>query len=68
MSDQLGNRLEYFDDTLYLCRTGHDNVSHTRMTISFLYFLSYLPLMVKGTMPSILNTVGNIFMSIYGSV
>ena len=24
--------LEYFDDTSQLCRTGHDDVSHTRMT------------------------------------
>ena len=39
--------------------------------LSFLYFLSYLPLMVKATMPSIfsiLNTVRNIFMRLYGSV
>ena len=35
---------------------------------SFLYFLSYLPLMVKATMPSILNSVRNIFMRLYGSV
>ena len=27
----LESRLEYFDDTLYLCRTGHADVSHTRM-------------------------------------
>ena len=37
--------------------------------LSFLYFLSYLPLMVKATVPSILNTVRNIFMRLYnGSV
>ena len=36
--------------------------------LSFLYFLSYLPLIVKATMPSILNTVRNIFMRLYGSV
>ena len=100
-------------ETSQLCRTGHDDVSLTRMTtlifilslvispwwfqmqfcvcsvtwkpfgkivmilhiyveqvmmmcrvqewqLSFLYFLSYLPLIVKATMPSILNTIRNI--------
>ena len=36
--------------------------------LSFLYFLSYFPLIVKATMPSILNTVRNIFMRLYGIV
>ena len=36
--------------------------------LSFLYFLSYLPLFVKGTMTSILNTVRNITMRLYSSV
>ena len=36
--------------------------------LSPLYFLSYLPLMVKATMLSILNTVRNIFMKLYGSI
>ena len=41
----------------------------TLLTAEFwLYFLSYLSLMVKATMPSILNTVRNIFMRLYGSV
>ena len=35
---------------------------------SFLYFLHYLPFMVKATMSFILNTVKNIFMTLYGSV
>ena len=43
-------------------------MSHTRKTTLILYFLSDLPLMVKATMPSILNPVRNIFMRLYGSV
>ena len=43
-------------------------MSRTRMTTLILYFLSYLPLMVKATMSSILNTVRNIFMRLFGSV
>ena len=43
-------------------------MSGTRMTTLLSYFLSYLPLMVKATMPSILNTIRNIFMRLYGSV
>ena len=64
----LKNRLEYNHDTSQLCRTGHDNVSHTRMTTLIIYFLSYLTLMLKATMPFIWNTVRNIFMRLYGSV
>ena len=65
---KLENRLKYNHDTLQLCRTGRGNVSHTRMTTLILYFLSYLHLMVKTTMPSTLNTNKNIFMRPYGSV
>ena len=112
--------MEYNHDTSHLFRTGHDDVSHTRMTtwlsyflsyfplmvsdailctlrnlktlwniimilhsyldkvimmchvqewqLSFLFFLRYLTLMVEATMPSILNTIRNIFMRLYGSV
>ena len=35
---------------------------------SFLTFLRYLPLVVKATMPSILNNMRNIFMGLNGSV
>ena len=38
------------------------------MTALFLYLLSYLHLMVKATIPSILNTVRNISIRLYGSV
>ena len=53
---------------LQICRTGHDTVSCIRMTTLILYFLSYLPLMVKATMLSVLNTIRNIFMRLYDSV
>ena len=44
-------------------------MSHVQeLQLSPLYFLSYLPLIVKATMPSILNTVRNIFMRLYGTV
>ena len=36
--------------------------------VSSLYFLSYLPMMVKAIMPTILNTVRYIFMRLYGCV
>ena len=65
---QLENCFEYNHDTSQLYRTDHDDVSRTRMTSLILYFLSYLPLMVKATTPSVLNTVRNIFMRLYGSV
>ena len=32
IQQQLEYALEYFDDTSQLCRTGHDDVSRTRMT------------------------------------
>ena len=47
--------LEYNHDTSQLRRTGHGDVSRIRMKPSFKYFLSYLPLMDKATMPSSLN-------------
>ena len=31
-ASKLKNRFEYFDDTLQLYGTGHDDVSHTKMT------------------------------------
>ena len=44
-------------------------MSHVqKLQLSPLYFLSYLPLIVKATMSSILNTVRNIFMRLYGTV
>ena len=60
--------LEYNHDTLQLCRPGHDYVLCTRMTTLTFMFLSYLPLMVKATMPSILNTIRNIVMRLHSSV
>ena len=30
--------LEYFDDTSQLCRTGHDDVAHTKMRSRFITF------------------------------
>ena len=50
--------LGFYHDTSQLCRTH----------LSSLYFLSYLPLMIKATMPSILNTIRTIFIRLYGSV
>ena len=41
----LENRLEYFDDTLQiLCRTGHDDMSHTRMATLAVILTELLPL------------------------
>ena len=37
----LENRLEYNHDTSQLCRTGHDDVSHTKMT-TLIFILSEL--------------------------
>ena len=36
-------RLEYFDDTSQLCRTGHDDMSCTNMRALPLLLFSYLP-------------------------
>ena len=36
--------LEYFDDTSQLCRTGHDNVSHTKMRALALLLFELSPL------------------------
>ena len=43
-------------------------MSCTKMTTLTFILMSYLLLMVKATMPSILNTVRNIFMRLYDSV
>ena len=44
------------------------NVSHTRMT-TLTFILPELPsLMVKATVPSSLNTIRNISMTLYGSI
>ena len=51
----------YVEQVMMMCRVQE-------LQLSFLYFLSYLSLMVKATMPSVLNTVRNIFMRLYGSV
>ena len=40
----LENHLEDFDDTLQLCRTGHDDVSHTRMAFLAVILTKLLPL------------------------
>ena len=51
----------YVEQVMTMCRIQE-------WQLSFLYFLSYLPLIVKATMPSILNTGRNIFMRLYGFV
>ena len=51
----------YVEQVMTMCRVQEGQ-------LSFLYLLSYLPLMVKATMPSILNTVRNIFMRLYSAV
>ena len=53
-------RYSYVKQDLAMCRVQEQQLS--------LYFLSYLPLMVKATMHSILNIVRNISMRLYGSV
>ena len=43
----LENRLEYFDDTLQLCRTGHNDVSHTKIrALALIFFIVISPLML----------------------
>ena len=44
---KLEYRLVYFDDNLQLCRTGHDNVSHTRMTTLTFILSELFPLIVS---------------------
>ena len=51
----------YIEQVMMMCRVQEWH-------FSFLYFLSYLSLMVKATIPSILNTVRNIFMRLNDSV
>ena len=41
-------------------------MSHTRMTTLIFILSELFPLIVKATMPSILNTVRNIFMTVIG--
>ena len=41
---KLEYRLEYFDDTLQLCRTGHDDVSRTKMRDLALLLFELSPL------------------------
>ena len=53
----------YVEQVMTMCRI---HVQEKQLSLS--YFLSYLPLMIKATMPSILNTVRDIFMRLYGSV
>ena len=40
----LENRLEYYDDTLSLCRTGHVDVSHTKMVTLAIILFELFPL------------------------
>ena len=68
---QLESPLEYFDDISQLCRTGHDNVSRTRMTTLAFIPLSYFPLMVSDAiscLPYNLKTVWNIIMILHSYV
>ena len=62
------NRLEYSRNISQLCTAGQNDVSHTRMTTLILILSELSSLIVKATMPSILNIVRNIFMRPYGSV
>ena len=41
---KLENGLEYFDDTSQLCRSGHDDVSRTRMSAHTLMLFELSPL------------------------
>ena len=66
--NNLKNHLEYNHDTSQLCRTGHDDASHTRMTTLIFILSEFFPLMVKATMHSILNTVRKSFRRLYGTV
>ena len=63
--------LEYNHDTSQLCRTGHDDVLHTRMTTLAFILLSYLPLMVSDAISCPLHNlkaVWNIIMIPYSYV
>ena len=44
VSCPLKNYLEYFDDTSLLCRTGHDDMSHTRMATLAVILSELFPL------------------------
>ena len=43
-SPKLEHRLEYFDDTSQLCRTGHDDMLHTKMGALTLILFELSPL------------------------
>ena len=61
----------YNHDTSQLCRTGHDDVSGTRMTTLIFILLSYFPLMISDAILCPLHnlkTVWNIVMILYGCV
>ena len=53
--------LSYVEQVMTMCRVQE-------WQLSFLYFMSYLPLIVKATMPFILNIVRKIVLRLYGSV
>ena len=68
---QAKNRLEYFDDTLKLCRTGHDDVSHTRITTLAVILLGYFPLIISDSISCPLynlNTLWNTVMILHSYV
>ena len=68
---QLEYPLRYNHDTSQLCRTGHDNVSHTRMTTLAFILSELLPLMVSHAISCPLHnlkTVWNIIMTLHSYV
>ena len=63
--------LEYNHDTSQLCRSGHDDVSHTKMTTLAFILLSYLPLMLSNAISCPLHnlkTDWNIIMIVHSYV
>ena len=65
----LENHLEYNHDTSQLCRTGHDDVSHTRMRTPTFRVIS--PLMVSDAISCLLHNLKilwNILMMLYSYV
>ena len=58
-----------YHDTLQLCRTGHDNVSHTGMTsLACILSVIIFPLIILPALLSIFNTVRIIFMKLHSSI
>ena len=53
--------LEYNHDTSQLCRTGHDDMSRTRMTTSLSYFLSYFPLIISDAISCALHNLNTLW-------